>query len=146
MILSEGFADTHGLDPGDRLVAILNGRRQELRIVGVALSPEYVFPIRAGEALPDDRSFAVLWIGQPALEAAFDMEGAFNDVVLTLAPRASPAATIDALDRLLEPWGGLGAYGRGEQTSNRFLDDEIAQQRVMATTFRPSSSAWRRSS
>lgn len=39
VILSEGFADTHGLDPGDRLVAMLNGRRQELRIVGVALSP-----------------------------------------------------------------------------------------------------------
>lgn len=68
------------------------------------------------------------------MAAAFDMEGAFNDVVLTLAPRASQAATIDALDRLLEPWGGLGAYGRGEQTSNRFLDDEIEQQRVMATT------------
>ena len=134
VILSEGFADAHGLDPGDRLVAILNGRRQELRIVGVALSPEYVFPIRGGDALPDDRSFAVVWIGEPALAAAFDMEGAFNDVVLTLAPRASQAAVVDALDRLLEPWGGLGAYGRSEQTSNRFLDDEIEQQRVMATT------------
>ncbi len=134
IVLSEGFAAAHGLGPGDRLVAILNGRREVLHIVGIGLSPEYVFPIRGGDALPDDRSFALVWIGEPALTAAFDMEGAFNDVTLTLASHAALPSVLDAVDRLLAPWGGLGAHGRDEQTSNRFLEDEIAQQRGMATT------------
>lgn len=134
VVLSEGFADAHGLRPGSRLAAILNGRREVLRVVGVALSPEYVFPIQGGAPLPDDRGFGVLWMGREALAAAFDMEGAFDDVVLKLAPGAPAAPVIERLDRLLEPYGGLGAYGRDEQTSHRFLDDEIAQQRTMAAT------------
>ena len=34
------------------------------------------------------------------------------------------------LDTLLEDYGGLGAYGRDEHLSNRFLSDEIKQDRV----------------
>ena len=134
VIVNEGFATAHRLRPGDRVWAILHGKREALRIAGVALSPEFVFPIRGGEPLPDDRAFGVFWIGRSAVEAAFDMEGAFNDVTLTLAPRARPRAVMEEVDRLLEPYGGLGAYARDEQTSNRFLADEIAQQSTMATT------------
>lgn len=134
VVVSEGFARAHGLVPGSRLAAILNGRRQVLRVVGVGLSPEYVFPIQGGAPLPDDRSFGVLWIGREALAAAFDMDGAFNDVVLKLAPGTRTAPVIAELDRLLDRYGGRGAYGRAEQTSHRFLDDEIEQQRSMAAT------------
>ena len=38
---------------------------------------------------------------------------------------------IARLDRLLEPYGGLGAYGRADQVSHRFLADEIAQNRSL---------------
>lgn len=117
VVLSEGFADAHGLRPGSRLAAILNGRREVLRVVGVALSPEYVLPIQGGAPLSDDRGFGVLWMGRETLAAAFDMEGAFDDVVLKLAPGAPAARVIERLDRLLELYGGLGAYGRDEQTS-----------------------------
>jgi putative ABC transport system permease protein len=134
VLVSEGFASAHGLMPGDRIAALLNGRRETLHIVGIALSPEFVFPIRAGDPLPDDESFGILWIGRSALAAAFNMEGAFNDVVLRLGPYAREAAVLEAVDRLLDPYGGLGAYGRDEQTSHRFLADEIEQQRVTAAT------------
>lgn len=137
VLLGEGFADAHGLRPGDRLEAVLNGRRQVLEIAGIALSPEYVFAIRGDSPLPDDRSFAVVWIGRPALAAAFDAEGTFNDVVATLAPGARPDEVTAEVDRLLDPWGGRGAHGRSEQPSWRFLEDEIAEQRAMATTIPP---------
>ncbi|MEW6273391.1 MAG: FtsX-like permease family protein [Thermodesulfobacteriota bacterium] len=134
VVVSEGFARVHGLRLGSRVAAVLNGRRQVLRVVGIGLSPEYVFPIQGGAPLPDDRSFGVLWMDREALAAAFDMDGAFDDVVLTLAPRAPAAPVIERLDRLLEPYGGLGAHGREEQTSHRFLEDEIAEQRTIAAT------------
>ncbi|MDW7758969.1 MAG: hypothetical protein SCH72_14885, partial [Desulfuromonadales bacterium] len=86
VLVNQRFAEAHGLEPGDQVQAILNGRRQALVIVGVALSPEYVYQIRPGELIPDDRRFGVFWMGYDDLAAAFDLEGAFNDVSLTLEP------------------------------------------------------------
>lgn len=137
VVISEGFALANHLNPGDRMAALLNGRRQELAIVGVVLSAEYVYAIRAGDPLPDNRQFGIVWINHATLASAFTMEGAFNNVVLTLAPRASEPAVIAALDRLCAPYGGLGAYSRAQQLSHLFLSEEIRQQEVMATTMPP---------
>ncbi len=131
VLASEGFVVAHGLKPGDRVTAIINGRRKDLEIVGVALSPEYIYQIRAGQLVPDDKRFGVFWMGREALAAAFDMEGAFNDVCLDLSPGASQGEVIARLDQLTAPYGGLGAYGREDQTSNRFLSDEIKQLQRM---------------
>lgn len=35
----------HGFAPGSRFSAILNGRKRELTVVGIALSPEFVYAI-----------------------------------------------------------------------------------------------------
>ena len=51
------------------------------RIVGLALSPEYIYPIRPGELMPDEARFGLFWMERRALGSAFQMEGAFNDVV-----------------------------------------------------------------
>ena len=96
VLASEGFVTAHGLQPGDSVPAVINGRLRRLRIVGVALSPEYVYSIRPGELVPDDRRFGIFWMDQEALGAAFDMEGGFNDVVLTLGPGASVEEAADA--------------------------------------------------
>src|SRR5690606_33914079 len=129
VLVSDGFAAAHGLEPGDRVPAVINGRLRDLEIVGIALSPEYIYQIPAGDAFPDDKRFAIFWMGRKPLEAAFDMEGAFNDVCLKLLPGASEPEVIRRLDRLLDPFGALGAIGRDDQVSNRFISDEIKQLR-----------------
>jgi putative ABC transport system permease protein len=63
---------------GESVDVVLNGRLQGFRVVGAALSPEFVFATRAAVPLPDDRNFVVLWAGEDAVASAFDMEGAFN--------------------------------------------------------------------
>lgn len=130
VLVSEAFADANKLQVGDSLGAVINGRWEKLGIVGVALSPEYVHEIRAADVFPDRRRFGVLWMSREALGPAFDMQGAFNDVSLSLAPGASEAEVIDRLDKLLERYGALGAMGRDEQESHRFLADEIEQDRI----------------
>lgn len=134
VLVSEGFAKARKLKPGDRLAAILNGKREMLAIVGVVLSPEYIFATRGG-GLPDDKGFGVFWMDRERLASAFNMEGAFNHVVLRMAPGASEPALIEALDRLLEPYGAFGAHGRDEQLSHKMLSQEINQQKTMATIF-----------
>lgn len=137
VLLSEGFAQANGLAPGASLRALINGKYEVLQVVGIALSPEYVYSIRSGDPLPDDRQFGIIWIARDALASAFNMQGAFNDVALRLAPGASQEQVIQALDQLLLPYGSLGAYGRAEQLSHRFIQDEIEQQKMMATTIPP---------
>ena len=133
-VIHAAFAEAWRLRPEDELIVILNGQRERFRITGIALSPEFVFTSRPGSPLPDDRGFVVLWANEQSVVRAFDMEGAFGEVVLTLAPGASEAAVIADLDRVLLPWGGRGAYGRGDQPSHRFLEDELAEQRTLAVT------------
>ena len=127
VLASQTFADANELEPGDSLAALINGRRRVLRIAGLALSPEYVYAIRPGELVADDERFGILWMNERALGAAFQMEGAFNDVALLLGPDASDQAVMDRVDRLLEPYGGLGAIPRDQQLSHFFLKGELEQ-------------------
>lgn len=133
VIISLAFAEANQLNPGDRLNAVINGRWAGLRIVGVAMSPEFVYEIRPGDLFPDSRHFGVLWMGRSALSAAFNMEGAFNDISVTLAPGASEREVISRLDSLMADWGSLGAYGREDQPSNYFITNEIAELKVTST-------------
>ena len=131
VLASEAFARANALQLGDSIPAVINGRWLRLRIVGIALSPEYIYEIRGlGDIFPDNRRFGVLWMGEAALGAAFRMEGAFNDVSVALAPGASEADVIDAIDRLLAPFGGTGAYGRADHVSNMFVSSEIEETQI----------------
>lgn len=134
VLLSEAFASANDLQVGDTLGAIMNGRWQALKVTGIALSPEYVYAVPGGGGIyPDDRRFGILWLNEKSLAKAFDLDGAFNSVALTLIPQANEETVIARLDRLLEPYGGLGAYGRDDQVSNRILSDEIQSLEVSAT-------------
>lgn len=133
VLVSEVFAQANRLEVGDKLGAILNGRWRELTVVGIALSPEYIYEVGQGMLFPDNRRFGVLWMGREALAAAFSMQGAFNDVSLTLAKGADEAELISRLDTLLQRYGGLSAYGRKDQLSNRFLSDELGEIEISST-------------
>ncbi len=127
VLIYEPFAKEHGLEPGSTVPAILNGKLHELIVVGLALSPEYVFAIEPGGITADDERFAPMWMSRDAVAAAFQKEGAFNDVVIRLEPGANEKAVLIAVDRILEPYGGLGAYGRDLQISHSILEGELAQ-------------------
>ena len=131
VIVAENFAYAHGLGTGDKIAAVINGRRRELEIVGLALTPEYIYSVRPGEILPDDKRFGVMWMNRRALAAAFDMEGGFNDVVLTLMRGASEEEVIDRLDDLLAPYGGMGAISRSLQPSHFYINNEMAGLETM---------------
>jgi len=134
VIVAERFAEIHGLDVGDTVRVIMNNKKEALRVVGRALSPEFTYLIRgAGDVLPDPESFTVLWISETFAEAVFDFDGACNDFVATLDPGAPLEDVIAEFDRRLDRYGAIGAFGLKDQLSNRFLSDEIAGLRGSAT-------------
>lgn len=132
VVVNERFFKARKLELGTQVGVLLNGKRERITIVGTALSPEFIFATRGG-ALPDDEWFAIFWMDAAALAAAFDMEGAFNSLLLRLAHGASAAAVIADLDRLLSPYGSAGGIERADQLSHKIVTQEIEQQRVMGT-------------
>lgn len=127
VLASEAFVRANHFELGAEIAALINGRRRVLRIVGVALSPEYVYSLPPGEMIPDDRRFGILWMEERALASAFDMEGGFNDVLLKLMPGAATQEVISRVDRLIEPFGGGGAIPRSLQFSHWTLNSELQQ-------------------
>lgn len=132
LIASQSFMEAHRLSVGDSLKAVINGKQQVMKIVGVGLSPEYVIQIQPGALLPDYKRFGIFWMSERQMAAAFDMDGAFNDVSVTMEKGVQQQAVIDRLDQILERYGCTGAYGRDRQTSHVFLSDEIKQLKTMA--------------
>ncbi|QDT02116.1 FtsX-like permease family protein [Rubripirellula lacrimiformis] len=132
VIVSELFAAGHGFRPGDTLNCIMGGRKQTLRIVGIGMSPEFVYVVQPGMLITDDRRFGVVWMPRRQMEAAFNMEGAFNQLSIQLQPRGNADEVILQVDRLTRPYGGTGAYDREDQISHRRVADEMAQMKTMA--------------
>jgi putative ABC transport system permease protein len=133
VVLLDAFAQAHGLAPQQRVPVVINGKERSLRIVGVALSPEFIYSIRPGALVDDPKRHAVLWMDRSALASAFELSGAFNDVSLRLAPDASEAGVRAALDRLLAPYGGTGSIDRKDQLSNRIVTQELGQLNMLST-------------
>ena len=135
LAVGEAFAEAHGLKPGDTISAVLNGTRQTFTLTGIALSPEFVFEAPPGAALPDNKTYGVFWMPYKELATAFQLYGAFNNVAITLTPGASEGEVNAAVDRLLAPYGGRGAYGRENHPSHRRVDDEIRVLQGLAIAF-----------
>jgi len=132
VVLNEPFAQAHNLASGEQIVAIINGHRRELRVVGTALSPEFVYALGPGALMPDDRRFGILWMSHETLAAAYDLKGAFNGVSLDLERGANTEQVMQQLDQMLERYGGVGAIAREDQLSNWFVMNEMEQLRTMS--------------
>ncbi len=132
VVISEPFADAHNLRVGDHLKAIMNANKRTLDVVGIALAPEFVYAIGPGALMPDDKRFGILWMGRKALASAYDLDGAFNDVSLSLLVNTEPENVIQQLDLLTKDYGSIGAIARKDQISNWFLMNEIDQLRTMS--------------
>lgn len=130
VVASVAFSQANHLAAGDSIGAVMNGRWEWLRIVGTGMSPEYVYEIGGTNIFPDNRRFGVIWMSRNALANAFDMPGAFNDLVLGLAPGALSHEVIAEVDRLLAPYGSAGAFVRKDLMSVQFLDGEIDETTV----------------
>ncbi|MEM9617896.1 MAG: FtsX-like permease family protein [Pseudomonadota bacterium] len=137
ILLLESFANAHELEPGDSLAITMNGVQHEFEIAGIVLSPEFVYALPPGEFTVDPGSFAVLWANEEAMEAAYDLDGAFNEVVLTTSRGANTQGLIDDLDRLLAPYGATGAFAREDQVSNNYLTEELKQLDTMSRVMPP---------
>ncbi|MFN3523001.1 MAG: FtsX-like permease family protein [Phenylobacterium sp.] len=131
------FLDAADIEPGSKLKAVIGGRAFTFTVVGAVLSAEHIYVPSPESFMPDDAHQAVLWAPRATVELASGMSGAFNEAALQLAAGASAPAAIQAMDRLLKPYGGRSAYTREDQVSHRFLEAEFKELSTSASILPP---------
>ena len=135
VVAGEAFAAAHAFNPGDTIDATIHGARQRLHIVGLGMSPEYVYESRPGETVPDSRRFGVFWMNERALAKALLLDGAFNNVAAQVAPGTDHRSVMTEIDRILSPYGGLVAYDHKDHLSAKQIDDRIRVLRGFSVAF-----------
>ncbi|MCF8505859.1 MAG: FtsX-like permease family protein [Caulobacter sp.] len=131
------FMDAAGVSLGDQLTTVIGGRALTFRIVGAALPAEYVFTPSPESFMPDDAHQGVFWAPRAAVERAAGLGGGFNTVSLDLAAGASVPAVLQAVDRILAPYGGRLSYARKDQVSHAFLTAELRELSIMGAVLPP---------
>jgi putative ABC transport system permease protein len=140
VILSEKFAEANNVSPGDTISATIDDRKHTMQVVGLALSPEFVYMIRnVQELVPSPERFGVLWVPEDFAETALNMKEASNNIIGTVDdPEDLPRILEDAED-ILDAYGVYATVEREDQISNRFLSDEIkglgVSARITPTVF-----------
>lgn len=137
VIVDEAFAKANQLAPGQHVTALIHGRQQRLLIVGIGMAPDFIYALGPGDLLPDDTRFGVFWMGRNALEAATDNVEAVNSISVQLAWGAHEGDVVRAIDRILAPYGGTGAYARVDHLSHSFIDSELQQLSAMTRVIPP---------
>jgi putative ABC transport system permease protein len=134
VIVNDTFASKQNLHPGQWIHLLVNNRREDLFIVGTAISSEFVYLMSPGSLTPDREHFGVFYIKQSYAEEVFDMDGAANQVVGILTPdyRDRPDEVLRRAEYLLADYGVFSTTARKDQPSNRFLSDEIRGLGVFA--------------
>lgn len=140
VILSERFARENGLKLGDRFGVSVESKKYSLRVVGLGLSPEYVYMIRnVQELIPSPERFGILWVPQDFAETALDAKAACNNIIGVVDDPDDLDTILDTAEDLLDPYGVFGKVKRADMISNRFLSDEIrglgVSARIIPTLF-----------
>jgi putative ABC transport system permease protein len=131
IVLNEPFSQATHVGPGDSVRAVLYGRMRTLRVVGVGIAPDLVFQMPSGVIAPNDERYGAAWMLREPMEAAFDLGGAFNDLLIRLGPGAVRGDVLQAIDRRLAAYGGHDAYLRADQLSFKMLDSRLERIRAM---------------
>lgn len=127
VLVNQSFARAHQIHVGDTIRLILNNRRQQLRVVGTAISSEFAYLVGPGAVMPDPKRFGVFYVPRGFAEEATDLQGAINQVIGRYV--SDPPSPRDYLLRSIEgqlaDYGVLAATQRADQASNLFLSSEI---------------------
>ncbi len=135
-ILSEQFAEARGIHPGDTINLILDGQRKAVYVTGLAISSEFVYFAPPGSIVSDPKSYGVVFLKRDYMEDVFGFDGACNNLVGTLTPKARADGGQEAIDGLsheLADFGVFSATPLKNQFSNLTLASEMGGLQSMAT-------------
>lgn len=134
VLVSKEFALARGINPGDDITLVMKGTEKSLRVVGSAISSEFVYLIPPGSTTPNPMEFGIFYVKRALAEEELNFSGAINSVVGILSPkaRANPELVLRELEELLKPYGVFATTPLPKQISNLSLSAELQGLSSMA--------------
>ena len=134
-LVEHHMAEHFGLGPGDTVTVVGAGGPQQLRVVGVVASAEYLWPARSRQdpiTSPDD--FGVVFAPQATVQA---LAGATapNQVLVRLKDGGRAGDLLGQLSTTAVTAGATQVLTRDEQPSNALLNEDINGFQEMAVAF-----------
>lgn len=127
VIVNDKFARQHGLVPGSWVHLLLNRQRESLMVVGTCVSSEFTYMVGPGSIAPDPEHFGVFYIKETYAEDVFDFGGAMNQVLGRVIPSHQHRVkeVLARAEKLLDEYGVINTTPLADQSSHRFLHNEI---------------------
>lgn len=132
-LVVESFATAQHLTVGTEVDLVVLGTMRRVRVVGIAMSPEFVMPMALGDFTPDPERMAVFWMRRDALAPLLDLEAAFDSIVIDVEAGADARAIARTLEGMLERYGAASVVDRDVIPSNHVLEGELSQLRGLST-------------
>lgn len=130
VFVHEAFAQANHLALGDTLKIQVRGQELELKLVGTGLSPEFIYAIKAGIPLPDDRHFGVFWLNEDLLGRLLKETDVFNSITVSLDGSSPPETVKKDLQELMNRYGLIAVNDRMQRASHIFVEDELNEQKT----------------
>lgn len=125
-VVDPQFMAANGLIPGDSISIVKDGRQINIRVVGSATGPEFIYVVKdAVTMFPDPETFGIIMLPQRQVQQAFNMSGQINQILIRFDPGLDEERTIKEIEEILSPYGLLASYPRDDQISHAMLEAEI---------------------
>ncbi|MEN6546012.1 MAG: FtsX-like permease family protein, partial [Armatimonadia bacterium] len=121
-VLERQFAAENGYKLGDRIKCSYLNREREFVIVGLATSPEYVYPVPSRHAMFIARgTFGVLFIDEEQARDWFGVSREINEIHCLVDPGHADEVA-EKLEGMVHAYGVDVAFAQKDQPSKRLLD------------------------
>jgi len=135
VLVEQSFAEHHSLRVGDYVHPVVEGEVTDFRIVGLALSAEYIYAIQSKQYLmPTPSTFGVFWMRQGQGERLLGMSGMVNNICARAEPQQRDRV-MNSAHAMLRKYGAEEPVPREKQPSNYLLQMDLEGYRVMAVFF-----------
>ena len=135
VVVLEQFAKARGIHIGDKISPYIQGRSQQMNVIGIAASSEYVYLMENEQALlPAPEKFGVLFVSEDFAQSTFGYRDSYNEIVISVKDDTKINKIADELEERLDKYGLKRVIKREDQLSHKMLSEEISQLKKMSTT------------
>ncbi len=131
-LLHKRFALDAEKDVGNLVTIRVFGQKRDVRVVGIASSPEYLFLVQSKGQIAAPREFGVLWMSQREVERLFRRPSSFTNIAVRMEEGANESRVIKQVEKILDPYHIVETVKRADQPSNFSLQEEIKQNQSIA--------------
>lgn len=131
-VLHNKYAIDAGKDVGELVTIRVFGQKRNVRVIGLATSPEYLFLVQSKGQVAAPREFGVLFMSQREVERLFRRPSSYTSIAVRVRPGASQARVIKQVEKILDPYDIVETVRQPDQPSNFSLQEEIKQNESIA--------------